>query len=166
MKANIKDTGEKVLDFNIKKTKYRLGNSDRYIEIDDGDVNLPVRIQDAMNNIQSYMDELKKKYGTTDLEHINKVSTGDTEKDIEVLKEADLYVKNQINYAFDYDVSSVVFGAASSFSVTKNGDQYYFENFLNSLLPMIEKEFGIRAQAMSLRAKSYTAQKGTYSSLK
>lgn len=158
---NVKTNKEKVINFEIEKTRYRLGNSDRYIEIDDGDLNLPVRFQEIGEDIQKYFNELKDKFGIKDLNDVNNISTGDIAKDVEELKNTDAFVKEKINYAFGYDVSSVAFGSASCISTTKNGE-YYFENFLNAVLPLIEKEFDVRIKKVSTKAQAYIKQKGAF----
>ncbi len=148
MNAKIKQNTD-VINFEIEKTKFRLGNSDKVIEIDTGDLNFVTRFTDAQSKISAYLETLN-------------INTGSTEKDVEALKQADLFMKEQINYIFDYDVSSAVFGNASCMSVTKKGE-YYFENFIGAILPVIEHEFGVRIDKMSTRAKQYMQMKGKFS---
>lgn len=161
MKAKTNDpSGAKVLGFELEKTRYRLGNSDRYIEIDDGDANLPARIVEAQENIRAYVQRLRDE-GLAPAEDGKTATTGDLEKDLALLSEADTYIREQIDYAFDAPVSAVAFGRASCLSVTKGGE-YYFENFMNAFLPMIEAEFGTRINRLSLRAQAYTGRKGQH----
>lgn len=44
-------------DINENRVEYRLGHSDRTILIDTGDINLPVRLSAAMDNLNSYLSD-------------------------------------------------------------------------------------------------------------
>lgn len=161
MNAKIKQNTD-VINFEIERKKYRLGKSDRYVEIDTGDFNIIQRFEQANREITDYLDKLSKKYGINGIEDVGNISTGDISKDIEQLKETDEFLKNKIDCIFNYEVSKIVFGNASCVSVTSNGE-YYFENFLNSVIPVLEKEFSTRIDKLSVRSKEYLAQKGKYS---
>lgn len=161
----MKETERKVLNFEIKKTRYYLGNSDRFVEVDEGDMNFPVRIKQIRKEINDYIDRLKAKYGIKDIDDIANVKTGNEEEELQIISDTDLFIKDRLNYAFDYDVSSAAFGSASCLSVTENGE-YYFENFLNSILPVIEATFGVRIDKLSVRIKKYTDKKGLHPAFK
>lgn len=156
---------ERVIDFDIETIRYKLGKSDKYIEIDPSDLNLPVRFNTAIENIRNYAKSLSEKHGIKNIDDISNINTGDINMDISEISGADEYVRSQINEIFMYDVSSVAFGQASSLSVTANGE-YYFEKFLNAVIPVINDEFNARIKKIEIRIKKYTDKKGQHPALK
>lgn len=157
---------QKTIQFQIEKTRYYFPDKTRYIELDEGDVNLPSRLVEARKKIIEYSENLAKKYGVNGLDDISKVSSGDIEKDIEVLRDADVYIRNQINFILDDESGSQnAFGNASCISVTKNGE-YYFENFLNALIDVVNAAFDARINKIKMRIKTYTDRKGMHPAYK
>lgn len=153
---------EKILELDIKKTRYRLAGTDKYIEIDEGDFNFPVRFNEAYKNIEKYVDEVCKKKGVNDINDISKMEKIPTDEAAEIITEADNFIKNELNTAFGYDVSSTVFGMASAFSITEHTQEFYFENFMNAVAKVLEKVYNFRVKKMQARVNKYTAQKGKY----
>lgn len=153
-----------VIDFNPDQNKkeYRLGNSDRVLCVDTADLNFPDRLNTALQNIDGHIKNLSEKYGIHDIDDVGKLSTGSVESDIALLRETDKYIKEQLNSAFDYDISSVAFGKASCITVTPTGE-YFFENFLNAIYPVVEKEYKTRIKRLTKRMDKYTAKKGLHS---
>ena len=166
MNANIKKAEpiSNVIDFNPDQNKkeYQLGNSGRKLLLDTADLNFPDRLNTALQNIDKYIKEMSDKYGIHNLDDVGKLSTGSTEGDITLLRETDKYIKEQLNAAFDYDVASVAFGKASCITVTASGE-YFFENFLGAIYPVIEKEYNTRIKKLSRRVDKYTVKKGLHS---
>ena len=157
-----------VLDFDDGRIEYRLGKTGRSIFLNPADVDFAKRLTEAKNNIEKKFDELKQKHKLPKdlaLDDVGSVDTGDIETDLNVMRETSEYIKGQLNYAFDYDVSAAAFGNASCLSVTKNGE-FYFENFLNCVLPAIEKEFGVRIDKIKVRTKAYLDRKGQHPATK
>lgn len=161
MDAKIKQK-EKVINFEIEKEKFRLGNCDKYIEFDTGDIFIPERFSTAKKEITEYIEDLRKKYNIKDIDDISNIDTGNVQEDIKAIREADEFVKSKIDYIFNEEVSKNAFGNASCLTATKKGE-YYFENFLNAVIPIIEEEFDVRLNKVSVRAKHYLDNKGKYS---
>ena len=42
-----------IIDYKVKRTRYYLGDSEQFIEIDEGDMNMPIRIQQMKKDICS-----------------------------------------------------------------------------------------------------------------
>ena len=80
---------EKIIQFEVEKTRYYFPDKVHYIDIDSGDINLPARLVEARKEILEYSDQLAKEHGIEDIDDISKVNTGDIEKDIYILREAD-----------------------------------------------------------------------------
>ena len=133
----------------VKSTKKQYLVVDQYdnelgvIEIDPTDSNIAKRGEFAKQNILAYIDEATKIAGTEDKDSA-----------IDKISEIDEKIKQEINVLFNYDVSSVVFGATHCLS-TSNGVTFV-ENFLEAVTPIIEKEFEKEAQASSSRVSKYT----------
>ena len=163
-----------VINFDISdnRVEYRLGQSDRTILIDTGDINLPVRLSAAMDSLNSYFTKMNNKFGVKTLEDIDKVKTGNVEDDVALLKQTDIDVRKIINAAFNtcsenepdfYDICKAAFGEANCCSVSKKSGNYYFEDFLIALSPVIEAEYNVRVDKLKNKVAKYTAQKGKYS---
>ena len=150
---------EFAVDFETERTPVRLGKSDKYFYMDFNDTNFPTRLMQSREDIAKFFEEkrneLKQNESTEDMniEEIDRL--------IALTNELDEFIKSKVNFTFGYDVSKDVFGQASSLSVTRKGE-YYFDNFLNAVLPLVEREFNIRMQATNERIKKYTDRKGMH----
>lgn len=157
---------EKTIQFQIEKTRYYFPDKAHYIEIDAGDINLPTRLVEARKQIIEYSTNFAKELGVDNLDDVSKVGTGDIDKDIAVLRGVDDFIRERINYILDDENGAQnAFGAASCISVTKNGE-YYFENFLNALIDVVNAEFNIRIDKTKSRIKTYTDKKGLHPAYK
>lgn len=159
-----------VVDFETEKTAVKLGNSGRVFYMDFGDTNFPMRFKQGREEIAKFMDSKRSELGIKDINDIDAIqqqerTLEDIEKALELSQEMDNFIKNKVNYIFGYDVSDDVFGSASSTSVTRKGD-YYFDSFLNAVLPLVEREYGVRIKATSEKIKKYTDKKGTHPAVK
>ncbi|MBO5726955.1 MAG: hypothetical protein J6S00_07840 [Clostridia bacterium] len=155
------------IDFEIERTPVRLGKSGRVFYMDFNDTNFPVRLQEGREEIAKFFESKSTELGISNFDEIktNNLENEDIQKIIATTKEIDDFIKSKIDYIFGYEVSKDVFGTASSVSVTKNGE-YYFDNFLNALLPLIEREYQVRIKATNERVRKYTDRKGTHPALK
>lgn len=164
----------KVIAFEVNdnRVEYKLGKSDRTILIDTGDINLPVKLSDAMDKLNDYFASMNATYGVKKLDEIDKVRTGSVEGDIALLRQTDIDVRKIINEAFNtcgedepdfYDICAAAFGTANCCSVSKKSGNYYFEDFLMALYPVIEAEYNVRVDKLKKKVSKYTVQKGKYS---
>jgi len=172
MKANAK-SGEKIINFNINdnKVEYTLGNG-RKIAFDTGDLNLPNRIFEATNKIADYMDEQKKEMGISTPEDVKKMKLENIEEVLKKLNEHDKTVRSYINEAFNtcnpdeegyQDICYAAFGTANCVSPSRKTGNCYYEDFLECLYPIIEAEYGVRAEKLSKKVEKYTNNKGKHS---
>jgi hypothetical protein len=154
-------------DFETERTPVRLGKSDRYFYMDFNDTNFPSRLKQGREDISKYLEEKRKELGIEDINQLQakEHTIEEIEKTINISNEIDSFIKNRMNYIFGYDVSRDVFGDTSSVSVTRKGE-YYFDNFLNSVLPLVEREYQVRIQATNERIKKYVDKKGMHPALK
>lgn len=155
------------VDFDVDRTPVRLGKSDRYFYMDFNDTNFPVRLKQGREEIANFLEEKRAELGVEDISQLQakECTIEEIEKTIAISNEIDSFIKSKVNFIFGYDISAIVFGIASSVSVTRNGD-YYFDSFLNSVLPLVEREYQVRIQATNERIKKYTDRKGMHPALK
>ena len=153
--------------FETEKTAVRLGKSDRYFYMDFNDTNFPVRLKEGRENIANFLENKRAELGIEDIGELNakEHTVEEIEKTIATTKEIDAFIKAQMDFIFGYKISKDVFGCASSVSVTRNGD-YYFDSFLNSVLPLVEREYGIRLKATNERVRKYTEKRGMHPALR
>ncbi len=121
------------------------GDPERVIYIQANDMNIKVRARQAQKNIQKYL---------------KKINTSKPKNNIECimfLEKADRECRKQLNYIFNYDVSTPVFGACSPLMPLKNG-KIYVEVFLEAILPEIEKIAEKAAQSSEKRIAKHTAR--------
>lgn len=158
---------EFAVDFETEKTAVRLGKSDRYFYMDFNDTNFPIRLKQGREDIANFLEQKRQELGIEDIGELQakEHSVEEIEKTVAISNEIDRYIKNKVNFIFGYDISATVFGIASSVSVTRNGD-YYFDSFLNSVLPLVEREYQVRIKATNERIKKYTDRKGMHPALK
>lgn len=120
LNLNLNDGKEKIY---INKEKY---GEDRVIWINLSDINILTRVDDAYKNINKFMEKIKE------------TEPKDVDKTIKVLKDADKYIREQVNYIFDYDVSDAVFG--KTFATADVGGKPYIQAFFEAIAPVIENK--------------------------
>lgn len=172
MDVNIKNStalpeNEFAVDFETEKTAVRLGKSDRYFYMDFNDTNFPIRLKQGRDDISKFLEEKRVELGIEDISELQAKdhTIEEIEKTIAISKEIDSFIKSKLNFIFGYGISKDVFGEASSVSVTCKGE-YYFDSFLNSVLPLVEREYQVRIQATNERIRKYTDRKGMHPALK
>ena len=167
IERNTIPTEEFAVDFETEKTPVRLGKSDRYFYMDFNDTNFPVRLMQGRDEIANFIEAKRQELGVEDISQLQakEHTVEEIEKTIAISNEIDQFIKSKVNYIFGYDISKDVFGIASSVSVTRKGD-YYFDSFLNSVLPLVEREYQVRIQATNERIRKYTDKKGMHPALK
>ena len=158
---------EFAVDFETEKTAVRLGKSDRYFYMDFNDTNFPVRLKQGREEIAEFLERKRQELGVEDVSQLQakEHTVEEIEKTIAISNEIDSFIKSKVNFIFGYDISNDVFGIASSVSVTRKGE-YYFDSFLNSVLPLVEREYQVRIQATNERIRKYTDKKGMHPALK
>ena len=91
-----------------------------------------------------------------DLEHLADKTTLSQSTDESEMQQTDRIIREKINYIFGSDVSSAAFGSVYCFSPS-NG-MPVFVNFINAVMPVIEKEMKIETDKMQLNIDKYTSQ--------
>lgn len=164
--SNLPDN-EFAVDFETEKTAVRLGKSDRYFYMDFNDINFPARFKKGREDIAEFLEKKRIELGIDDFDETQpkNESVEEVERIINLSSEVDNHVKSVIDYMFGYPISKDVFGCASCLSVTRKGE-YYFDNFLNAVLPLIEREYQVRIKASNEKIRKYTDKKGMHPALK
>lgn len=134
----------KHLDFKDGKIEYFIGNFKNPICINPTDLELPSRLKEARDNIGKRLLKYKAAAGLK----INEKE----EKQFKLLRDVSVYVNEQIDYAFNEQISKKLFGSASPLSINEDS-KFYIEELLNVLYPEIEKVFDERLKSTNERLK-------------
>lgn len=132
LNLNLNDGREKIY---INKELY---GEDRVIYVNLTDINILTRANKAKENIEKAFEKFE----------INENSA------IEQIEQADKYIREQVNYIFDYDVSQAVFGNA--FATASVGKKFYIEAFLDAILPLIKERIEASTKEAEKRVSKYT----------
>lgn len=117
------------------------------ITIDPKDMNLLARCQTAEKKITELIEKASHIADSEDIEQ---------KEVIEKITEIDTEIKKELDYAFDSEVSFVVFG--NRHCMNTNRGKTFVERFLDMMLPVIEKETKQERDASNARIKKYTEQ--------
>lgn len=144
MSQSIKfDEGYKEYDIN--------GDSTRIIRVDTADYGLIERFEEAERRIKAQLDKYKdvkiKPDGSADMSD---------EAACKAVAELSRTIRKAMDYIFDYEVSSVVFGNRSPLSTRKGVPLY--ERFMNAMMPIIQADIEAEAKASNKRIQKYTKQ--------
>jgi hypothetical protein len=123
------------------------GDESKVIRVNVTDFNLLKRLEEAQDNIEREL----ARYG--DIE-INPDGSSANEDTISLVAYMDAYIKKQIDYIFDSDISSVVFGNSSCLSMS--GGEMFFARFLDAIVPEIEAAVKEEQKASQKRVSKYT----------
>ena len=121
------------------------GDPERVIYIQTSDFNIQLRAVQAQKNIRILLSELDGINPTTDEEYAH------------ALENADKKIREQINYIFNYDVSTPVFGLCSPLMSLANG-KIYVEAFLDAIIPEIKKSAEKAAKASEKRIAKHAGK--------
>lgn len=134
------------LNFDTGVRTFTINNDpNRVIQINTTDLGILERLEKAQKNLENLQKEaeIKQASNTDGLQY-------------SILGEIDKAIREQINYIFGSDVSTPAFGTAYCFS-TCNGSPI-FENFLNALIPEIEKDVTAESKKTQANISKYTNQ--------
>ena len=116
-----------------------------------GDESKIIKVNVTDFGIVDRFEKVKK-----DLEHLADKTTLSQSTDESEMQQTDRIIREKINYIFGSDVSSAAFGSVYCFSPS-NG-MPVFVNFINAVMPVIEKEMKIETDKMQLNIDKYTSQ--------
>lgn len=116
-----------------------------------GDESKVIKVNVTDFGIVDRFEKVKK-----DLEHLADKTTLSQSTDESEMQQTDRIIREKINYIFGSDVSSVAFGSVCCFSPS-NG-MPVFVNFVNAIMPVIEKEMQVETDKMQLNIDKYTSQ--------
>lgn len=122
------------------------GDESRVIRINTTDFAIFDRIKKAMKQI----DKIAKEY--------ENVTPKNDDEANDLFVSADKKVREQINYIFDSDVSTVAFGNTNCFSIVFSNKQPLFYNFLNAIIPTIRSDIEKVMSKSNKNVAKYTSQ--------
>lgn len=131
------------INFNQGYKEYDIGGDpNRVIRFVPSDFNLPHRIEQSMTAIEKLEEQYK---------NANKSDNFAGE-----MAACDAAIREQINYIFDSDVCTVAFGNINCTSIAGGHPLYW--NFLNAILPEIEKCINEEKSKSEKNIAKYTEQ--------
>jgi hypothetical protein len=133
------------------------GNVRGQISFNPSDLNFINRLADMENKINKYMSEYEKKRSLT---VSDESVASDSDSGLEALDEISFYdaqIKRVIDETFDDNVSEIIFGKESCFNMYRG--KTFVERFIESILPVIEKDTDVALKSMEKHVSKYTSQK-------
>lgn len=108
------------------------------IYVNPADFGIAARLEEARRAIQQLADGL----------------TSDADADVDKIIEADKLIKEQVNYIFGSDASSVFFKGVSALALLPDGSMV-FEKVLQAAVPIIEDAVGKAIKASQMRVQKH-----------
>ena len=143
-----------IIDDGLKE--FTINNDpDKVIRFNPADINLLDRFDKAYKSIE---EEHKKIEEDIELEVDGKPveEQEDYEQALEVIRRLNQFIKDQIDYIFDSEVSDVIFGNQSPMSTVKGSP--FFERVFDAIEPILKKEITAERKASEKRMSKYTGQ--------
>lgn len=108
------------------------------IYVNPADFGIAARLEEARRDIQQLADGL----------------ASDANADVDKIIEADKLIKEQVNYIFGSDASSVFFKGVSALALLPDGSMV-FEKVLQAAVPIIEDAVGKAIKASQMRVQKH-----------
>lgn len=108
------------------------------IYVNPADFGIAARLEEARRAIQQLVDGL----------------ASDADADVDKIIEADKLIKEQVNYIFGSDASSVFFKGVSALALLPDGSMV-FEKVLQAAVPIIEDAVGKAIKASQMRVQKH-----------
>lgn len=127
------------------------GDDSRTIRFNPTDFAIIERIKTAYDEIEKAMkveEDIELNADGTPVEELGKAA--------EIVKGINDTIKKQIDYIFNNPVSDAVFGKQSPLAMLKGVPLY--ERFLNTIIPVIQKEVKTEQEASRKRISKYKSQ--------
>jgi TPP-dependent indolepyruvate ferredoxin oxidoreductase alpha subunit len=143
------DTG--TISFNLRdKTTQELYGT---ISFNPTDFNILKRFEEARKNIL----EAQKEFHDNDVELKNDGTPVDAGSEIiQTVEKLNDLICDQIDYVFDAKISKTIFGNKSPLALIKGN--LFFENFMNAVQPIIEKEINKQMAETEKKTSKYTSK--------
>lgn len=122
------------------------GKSLGEISIYPNDFNIGKRIKESIPKIESYINSAEQ------------IADENEEEAIDKITDIDNKIKAQLDYLFNADVSQTVFKGLHCLNVNSGNGKYFIENFLDMIIPVINKELDKSMKASQKRIDKYTSQ--------
>ena len=117
------------------------GDENNVIKVNVSDLNMLSRFNEAQEKINALADEFK---------NIDKPTP-------EQLAEADIKVRDVLNYTFGSDVCTPAFGNTNCFSPVSDG-KFLFEAFMEAFIPLIERDMKAVGNANKIHLENKTSK--------
>lgn len=111
------------------------GDESRVIRFNPADPGLIKRYHEALQLVQNAQSGVNKEVPL----HADGMPKGGTEESVKIVEEINGVIRDALKLMFNADVYDAVFAGQSPLAATAGG-KYLFEAFMESLLPIFEKE--------------------------
>ncbi len=139
------------INFSSGYKKYCINDDETaVIRINTRDNAILGRIKTALENLQNLAEILKGIENDNNADNV-----------IKTLAEADQKARDEIDYVFGKGTSEIAFGPTDSCSIVEG--QPVFMNFINAVIPLIEKDIMNEQEHLSKRVEKYTSHAQKYS---
>lgn len=122
------------------------GDESKVIRFSATDFNMADRLKRALVEIES----IGKSYEQTNTKAL------DSDALTNLMSEMDEKIRGQIDYIFNSNISSIVFGKTNCLSLSHGSP--IFQNFLNAIVPIVEKDLNAEIKASEKNISKYTSQ--------
>ena len=140
------------ITFNSGYKEYQINDDENaVIRINTTDMS----ILDRINEVKKSLNGIMNKYKDLEKENLS------TDEAIPFLSKCDKDIRKQINYIFGSDVCTAAFGTSNCISPC--GGQPLFMNFLDAIIPIIEKDVIAEQKLSSKNIEKYTSQAKKFS---
>lgn len=132
------------INFNNGFKEYTINNDEnKKIRFNPSDFGMLGRIERATNEIE----KIGKKYEDIDVKDENAAA---------LIDECDKEIRKQINFIFNNDICSTLFGTSNCVSLC--GGQPVYMNFMDAVLPVLQKDIEAEKKKSDEKIKKYTNQ--------
>ena len=159
MAENITNSHGNIIDINfdiIRKKRYRIdGDDSRILELNTSDLNILARLKETYPKLVDLANNAFKDLPEVDTSDNYDFATDEaTANVIDTLKDADIKMRELVDYIFDAPVSSVCAPSGSMYDPINGG--FRFEHIIDTLAALYETNISSEMGAIAKRVRKHT----------
>lgn len=159
MAENITNSHGNIIDINldiIRKKRYRIdGDDSRILELNTSDLNILARLKETYPKLVDLANNAFKDLPEVDTSENYDFATDEaTANVINTLKDADIKMRELVDYIFDAPVSSLCAPSGSMYDPINGG--FRFEHIIDTLAALYETNISSEMSAIAKRVRKHT----------
>lgn len=159
MAENITNSHGNIIDINldiIRKKRYRIdGDDSRILELNTSDLNILARLKETYPKLVDLANNAFKDLPEVDTSENYDFATDEaTANVINTLKDADIKMRELVDYIFDAPVSSLCAPSGSMYDPINGG--FRFEHIIDTLAALYETNISSEMGAIAKRVRKHT----------